>query len=425
MNSPAKPLQRLVLSDTWWWGMSGRVDDVGFARLVARRAAQGFTAAFVVVGPGPDAALDDPRQANSGGRAWGADGADSGYLDVAERRLDVMVDAGLTPIVVGSWGFHLERTGVAVMTAHWMRLLDRFGDLPAIWCAAGEALMPPPAELGGHDIADRIDRLRDGWSTVLAAIRAADGGRHPVTVHPSLAVGHRASTDMVDPGLLDLNLLQTGHEGLPAALASLAALAAVRASHPGLPAMVAEVDYEGIMAANGAELQRLLVWMHLLGGAAGHGYGAQGLWGFDRGRDDDVGARWGRADWQRAARLDGARQQGLAISMLAGLGALEPVDVAVAADPPGRLFAAAKSEAGVLVVYLPQAALQSDGVPIGELRLKGMTADAAATWFDPRRGIVLGPAALTVTGDGAVLRGDSLGITPTTEDWVLVVESAR
>ena len=375
----------------------------------------------MVVGPGPDASVDDPRQGNSGGRAWAGDGAESGYLDVAGRRLDVMVDAGLTPIVVGAWGFHLERTGVDAMTAHWMRLIERFGDLPAIWCAAGEALMPPPASLGDDGIADRIERLRRGWAEVLGAIRGADAGRHPVTAHPSLAVGHRASTDMFEAALLDVNLLQTGHEGLPAARASLEALASARRAHPGLPAIVAEVDYEGIMAANGPELQRLLVWTHLLGGAAGHGYGAQGVWGFDRDLDDDVGARWGRADWRQAVGLPGAMQQGFAVSTLDPLAPLVPADDLVRWEPPGRLVAAASTAGGGLVVYLPQAALQPDGLPILELRLRGVASGAGAIWFDPRLGRPRGAAAVAVHGDELVLRGDVLGVTPTTEDWVLLV----
>jgi hypothetical protein len=257
---------------------------------------------------------------------------------------------------------------------------------------------------------------------VLQEIRARDAGRHPVAIHPSFAVGHEASTDMVPAELIDIQLLQTGHEGIAAAVHSLRALARARREHPSLPAIVAEVDYEGIMSANGPELQRLLIWTHLLAGAAGHGYGAHGLWGFDEGGTDDPGARWGSADWRRAAQLPGAVQQGIARRTLLPFGALEVADGRVEATPCGRLLAAAVSARGALVVYLPQAALQPDGKPIIEVRVRGGSPAWRVRWLDPRRGAVHEADGVEVDADGLLLRRDVLGVTPTAEDWVLVVE---
>jgi hypothetical protein len=412
----------LWLSDTWWWGMSSRVEDTEFARLVSRRAAQGFTAAFVVAGPAPDVPLGHASQGNAGGRAWGVGGADPGYLEVAARRLHLMVQGGLLPVVVGAWGYHLEQTGVPAMIAHWRRLIDLFGELPAVWCAAGEALMPPPPALGGPDESERVEWLRRGWMMVLQAIRAHDAGRHPVTIHPSFAGGHEASTDMVPAELIDIQLLQTGHEGMPAAVRSVGALTRARREYPRLPAVVAEVDYEGIMAANGPELQRLLIWTHLLAGAAGHGYGAHGVWGFDTGAAGDPGVRWGSADWRRAARLPGAVQQGIARRILLPFGALEAADGRVEAQPGGRLLAAAVNAHGALVVYLPQAALQPDGKPIVELRVRGRSPAWRVRWLDPRRGTAHEADGVEIDADGLLLRRDVLGVTPTAEDWVLLVE---
>jgi hypothetical protein len=414
----------LWLSDTWWWGMSSRIDDLEFSRLVSRRAAQGFTAAFVVVGPAPDVPLGHASQSNAGGRAWGTGGADPGYLEVAARRLRLMARGGLVPVVVGAWGYHLEHTGVPAMIEHWKRLIDRFGELPAVWCAAGEALMPPASALGAPDECDRVEWLRRGWTTVLQEIRARDAGRHPVTIHPSFALGHNASTDMVPAELIDMQLLQTGHEGISAAVHSLGALARAHRAYPRLPAIVTEVDYEGIMSANGPELQRLLIWTHLLAGASGHGYGAHGLWGFDEGHTDDPGARWGSAHWRRAAQLPGATQQGLARRVLLPFGALEAAGGRVEARPGGRLLAAAVSARGALVVYLPQAALQPDGKPILELRVRGGSPPWRVRWLDPRRGAVHEADGVEVDADGLLLRRDVLGVTPTAEDWVLVVEPA-
>ena len=42
------------LADTWWFALTGRLDDAAFPRLVERRAGQGFTAAQLVVGIPPE-----------------------------------------------------------------------------------------------------------------------------------------------------------------------------------------------------------------------------------------------------------------------------------------------------------------------------------------------------------------------------------
>jgi hypothetical protein len=42
------------LADTWWFGLTGRLGDEAFRRLVALRASQGFTAAQLVVGIPPE-----------------------------------------------------------------------------------------------------------------------------------------------------------------------------------------------------------------------------------------------------------------------------------------------------------------------------------------------------------------------------------
>jgi len=45
-----------------------------------------------------------------------------------------------------------------------------------------------------------------------------------------------------------------------------------------MPVLVGEVCYEGIMEANREEIQRPLFWGCMLSGAAGHTYGANGIW---------------------------------------------------------------------------------------------------------------------------------------------------
>jgi hypothetical protein len=115
-------------------------------------------------------------------------------------------------------------------------------------------------------------------------------------------------------------------------------------------------------------------------------------------------------------------QQGIARRILLPFGALEAADGRVEAQPGGRLLAAAVNAHGALVVYLPQAALQPDGKPIVELRVRGRSPAWRVRWLDPRSGAAHEADGVEIDADGLLLRRDVLGVTPTAEDWVLLVE---
>jgi hypothetical protein len=83
-----------------------------------------------------------------------------------------------------------------------------------------------------------------------------------------------------------------------------------------MPVIDGEVCYEGILDTCWADVQRFMVWSCLLSGAAGHTYGANGIWQVN-GETEAFGAsphggNWGTRPWREAAALPGSRQVGLA-----------------------------------------------------------------------------------------------------------------
>ena len=128
-------------------------------------------------------------------------------------------------------------------------------------------------------------------------MRALDGYRNLRTVHPCPAFAHFSSTDAIgDADDLDLIWLQTGHADRSSVPDSLAALERELAAEHGLPVINSEVCYEGIAGGSAATVQRFLFFSHLLSGAAGHTYGAQGLWAFRRAEDRGTRHHVGRLD---------------------------------------------------------------------------------------------------------------------------------
>ena len=86
----------------------------------------------------------DPRGANEAGFPWEKDYARirPEYFDAADERLEYLVDQGFTPCIVGAWGYFMPLMGVEKAKQHWRYLIARYGALPVVWCAAGEANLP-------------------------------------------------------------------------------------------------------------------------------------------------------------------------------------------------------------------------------------------------------------------------------------------
>jgi hypothetical protein len=133
------------LGDTWWMGLCHRLrwpDD--FQTLAADRVSKGFTVIQIIAGLYPDMPAFDPRGANEAGYPWEADYAriSPRYFDMADLRIQELVNRGLVPCIVGCWGYFLGFMGMPKIRQHWRNMVARWGAYPVIWCLAGEGTMP-------------------------------------------------------------------------------------------------------------------------------------------------------------------------------------------------------------------------------------------------------------------------------------------
>ena len=102
------------LGDTWWMGFTKRLSwPDGFRELTADRVAKGFTLVQIVAGLYPDMEPFDARGANQAGFPWEQDLSriNPAYFDMADLRIAHLVNAGLMPCIVGSWGYFMEFAG--------------------------------------------------------------------------------------------------------------------------------------------------------------------------------------------------------------------------------------------------------------------------------------------------------------------------
>ncbi|HEY3857812.1 MAG TPA: DUF4038 domain-containing protein [Verrucomicrobiae bacterium] len=302
------------LGDTWWMGLSHRLhfpDE--FRQLAADRTEKGFTVIQIVAGLYPDMFPFDPRGANEAGFPWQTNYSSirPEYFDAADKRLEYLVDQGLTPCIVGAWGYFMPWMGVEKMKAHWRYLIARYGALPVVWCAAGEANLPWYLAKG-FPYDDR-KQVTD-WTEVMRFIRETDPFHRVLTVHPT-GIGRlsaRHATD--DSALLDFDLLQTPHGRREAVPVAIRTVRESFADHPVMPVIDGEASYEMLSDSLPTEWTRRMFWICMMNGAAGHTYGANGIWQNNRPGDphgkSPHGGTYGKIPWNEAMRLAGSEQVG-------------------------------------------------------------------------------------------------------------------
>jgi hypothetical protein len=140
------------LADTWWFGATGRMSWTAFKLLVALRKRQGFTAVQIVVGYPPEIPVGSPHARNQGGWALNTDKSiNYDYFVDVDRKIAYLVKNGIVPVIVGSWGYHLDIFGEVAITRLWKEIVARYSKYPVIWCLCGEVdLMSAPAVFGSN-----------------------------------------------------------------------------------------------------------------------------------------------------------------------------------------------------------------------------------------------------------------------------------
>ena len=304
------------LGDTWWMGLCKRLSwPDGFETLTADRVHKGFTMVQIVAGLYPDMEPFDERGANEAGYPWERDFSriNPAYFDMADVRIRHLADHGLAACVVGFWGYFIPRMGMDKVKQHWRYLIARWGAYPVVWCLAGEGTMSYYLSKTPQQDAET---QKHGLTELARYVHSTDPHRHPITIHPSST--SRLCVD--DPSVLDFDMLQTGHDDRKSVPNTIESVNRSLAATPKMPVLIGEVCYEGIQEASRQEVQRFMFWSALLGGTAGHTYGANGIWQVDT-REKPYGLSphghsWGGPPWEIAAQLPGSGQLGLAKGLL-------------------------------------------------------------------------------------------------------------
>lgn len=410
------------LGDTWWMGLCKRWSwPEDFQLMTADRLAKGFTVIQIVAGPYPDMPGFDPRAANEAGFSWEADYAriNPAWFDQADLRIQWLVRSGLVPCIVGCWGYYLPQMGLARMKRHWRYLVARWGAYGVLWCLAGEGAMPYYLT---KDHAGDVAAQIAGWTEVGRYVRQIDPYHRPITIHPT-QIGRDQVTG---EGVLDFDMLQTGHGGYHSVSNTVATVAKEYARQPRMPVVVGEVSYEGIMHHTSAEVQRLTFWSAMLSGAGGFTYGANGIWQINTRQQpfgpSPHGGTWGNEPWEDVHRLPGSTQIGLGKRLLERYewwnfqphpewtdpaGSPASVDAAFAAGIAGK----------VRVIYFFNPPMPWTA---GKMRVTAIEPDVRyrGYFWDPRTAQEHPIGPVEPSADGAWI----VPMAPTMQDWVLVLE---
>ncbi len=410
----------LWLGDTWWKGLAKRLTWEGFQELTTDRRIKGFSVVQIVCGPYPDEDFFKPSWENEGGQPYQAKDLsviNPKYFEYADRRIKHLVDSGLIPAIVGAWGRgdcdSMKAFGAVNLKRHWRYLIARYGAYPVMWILAGE--IPEEAKWG-----------KGSWAEVAKYLRSIDPYHHPLTCHvgsPKLRQGVTG-----DDAVIDYDMIIALHrENALFGKDTLNALTTVCAQKPTMPVLCGETCYEGHMQQGFGDIQRHIFWMYMLNGAAGHTYGAAGVW--PAGVEGDHG-NWGAwhgqpydwTTWKEGMNYPGSTQVGIGKKLLEQYPwwRFEPhpewAPNCYAAGIPGE----------VRFIYLPRRNPYNwDGPEIVNLE---PDVDWHAYYFDPATGRKFDQGTIKATakaGDTTAKPVSFKKNVPSPQDWVLVFERVK
>jgi len=257
----------LWLGDTWWKNLCKRMTWEGFQELTADRKAKGFNVVQIVCGPYPDEDMLEERWENEGGMPYEKidfSVMNPKYFEYADRRIQHLVDNGIVPVIVGGWGrpqgggeSTLMQVGLEGFKRHWRNLIARYGAYPVVWMLGGE-----------------VKDKHGPWSELAKYLKDTDPYKHILCYH---APGNPRKM-LQDNSMFDFDMLAIGHNGMETVNRTFGLMKSCFEAAPKRPVLCGEACYEGHMQTNFQYIQRHMFWSFMLSGAAGHTYGAAGIW---------------------------------------------------------------------------------------------------------------------------------------------------
>ncbi|MCX6923862.1 MAG: DUF4038 domain-containing protein, partial [Verrucomicrobia bacterium] len=293
------------LGDTWWKGLCQRLTWEGFQQLTADRQAKGFNVVQIVCGPYPDENMFQPSWENEGGMPYPTNDfsvLNPSYFTYADRRIQNLVTNGLVPAIVSGWGrpqaggvSTIAQVGLDGYERHVRYLIARYGAYPVVWILGGET-----------------DQAQGPWYQLAQYLHDLDPYHRLLVNHTSLG-----RTALEGSAVFDFDMNAVGHNSWTTANASIAQITSARALSPAKPVLTGEACYERHMQQNFQDIQRYLFWGCLLSGAAGHTYGAAGVWHASVAGDPGTTPVYDWTTWGVGMNYPGSTQLGLCKMLLA------------------------------------------------------------------------------------------------------------
>ncbi len=406
----------LWLGDTWWKGLCKRLSWEGFQELTADRKDKGFNVVQIVCGPYPDENMMEERWENEGGKPYETidfNIMNPAYFDYADRRIKHLVDNGIVPVIVGGWGrpqgggkSTLVQVGLEGFKRHWRNLIARYGAYPVVWMVGGE-----------------VKDSYGPWSELAKYLKETDPYKHILCYH---APGHPRKK-LQDNTMFDFDMLAIGHAGMETVNRTFDLMKSCFEASPKRPVLCGEACYEGHMQTNFQYIQRHMFWSFMLTGAAGHTYGAAGIWHAgvegDPGHTGFKGHAYDYTTWMEGMNYPGSAQLGVGKKLLEQYPwsrfETHPEwadSICFAAGIPGE----------VRVMYLPRRNIYNWEGP--QVKNLDPTVDWRVYYFDPATGRKFEQDMIKA---GQKSRDDSLKsveykrIVPSPQDWVMIFEKSN
>ncbi|MBI4040104.1 DUF4038 domain-containing protein [Candidatus Daviesbacteria bacterium] len=396
MSKAESPNFERFLCDTWWYGLTQRVDDKKFEELARLRTQQGFTTVQMVVGVPPEVGPENSNALSKVGPAWRLDGEfNQDYLRNARARVEYLNSLGLSAILYGAWGQQIEWLGEKKMKDWWSEIVKNFDSLNVMYCLTGESdiwvgeekkLLPNKStgELNMVSLmpflhprlvymAKRLINLvnkplnegrkaerRNKWSRVLSHLSSITD--RPIFIH---VLPNMTSQEVVsNPQLLDAITVQTGHSSNTRRLLWELPLEITR-KNPDKPYINLEPWYEGITGRFKAEDQLYAYWATMMAGAYAFCYGAHGIWNAGDGK---FLAHWGGQTMEWAMKLQTPYLIGISHKLFVNSKFMNYTKVEVE-DKDGELIKISRFDnKGNFISYIPEVGM-IDNLPKGSIFL--------------------------------------------------------